>query len=232
MKRPKVKVEKRSVLGKKVRKLRKEGIFPANIYGKDLKSVAVQLPYDEFQPVYKEVGSTGLIDVELDGQARPVLIHNIQLDHLTRLPLHADFYQVNLKEKITTMVPVEIIGEPKAVSDKLGLLLQTLSEIEVEALPENLPDKIEVNVENLAEVDDQITVADIKTPQGATILTDPGQVVVKIGELVTKEAEAEAAAEAQASEEAKAESGAEEGAEAPAEGEEKKEEAPQEKPQE
>lgn len=239
MKRPKLAVEKRTVLGKKVKKLRREGVFPANIYGKDIKSKAVQLPYKDFETAYKEVGSTGLIDVELDSQARPVLIHNVQYNHITRLPLHADFYQVNLKEKITTMVPLVIVGEPKAVSEKLGILLQPLSEVEVEALPEELPENIEVNVENLASVDEQITVGDLKTPQGVAILTDAVQVVVKIGELVTKEAQEQAAAEAQAAEEAKAEALPEEGAEAPAETKEekategeKKEEAPQEKPQE
>lgn len=228
MKRPKLAVEKRNVLGKKVKKLRQEGIFPANIYGKDLKSEAVQLPYKDFETIYKEAGSTGLIDVELDSQARPVLIHNVQYNHVTRLPLHADFYQVNLKEKITTMVPLVIVGEPKAVSEKLGILLQPLSEVEVEALPEELPENIEVNVENLAAVDEQITVSDLKAPNGVTILTDTGQVVAKIAELVTKEAEAEAAAEAAAAEEAKAEG------ETPAEGEEAKApaEGGAEKPQE
>ncbi|QQG40712.1 MAG: 50S ribosomal protein L25 [Candidatus Levyibacteriota bacterium] len=216
-KRPTLKVEKRTVLGENVKKLRKTGIFPANIYGKDIKSLAVQVPYKDFEAVYKDTGETGLVDLQVDGQIRPVLIHNVQKDHLTKTPLHADFYQVNLKEKVKTMVAVATIGEPKAVTDKLGLLMQTLHEIEVEALPADLPEKIEINIEHLANVNDQITIADIKTPTGVTILTDPGQVIVKIVELVTKEAEAEAKAEAAAAEAAKAElAPAEEGA--PAEG--------------
>lgn len=204
MNRPKLIVEKRKILGKTVKKLRREGILPANIYGKDIKSLAVQLPQKEFENAFKDVGETGLIDVAINGEIKPSLIHNVQYDYL-RNPLHADFFQVNLKEKVKTMVPIEIMGEAKAVADKIGLILQPLSELEIEALPEDLPEHIEVNVEALAAIDDQITVESIKPPKNVTILTDPSQVVVKIGELISKEAQEQAAAEAAAAEAAKAE---------------------------
>jgi len=226
MKRHKLKVEKRTVLGKLVKKLRRDGILPCNIYGKGIESTAVQVPLKEFDMVYKEAGETGLVDVELGEKTIPTLIHNMQKDFKGNV-LHADFFQVNLKEKVKTMVPLEIVGEPKAVLDKVGLLMNIMSEIEVEALPADLPENIEVNVEHLANVDDQITVADLKVPAEITILTEPEQVISKIAELVTKEAAAEAAAEEAAAEAAKAE-GAEgataEGAPATAEGETPKEE--------
>jgi len=204
MRKHKLKVEKRTVLGKKVKKLRKEGILPANIYGKDIKSIAVQVPYKEFEKVFKIAGETGLVDVEIDGQVKPSLVHNVQINHYKNTILHADFYQVDLKQKVATMVPLEVIGTAKAVSDKIGLLEEPISEIEVEALPGDLPEKIQVNVENLAAVNEQITVADLKAPQNVTILTDKDHVVAKIGELVSKEAQAQAVAEAQAAEAAKA----------------------------
>ena len=216
MKRYKLKVEERKVLGKQVKKLRRDGILPCNIYGKGIKSTAVQVPQKDFDAVYKEAGVTGLVDVELGDKVTTVLIHNMQKDFRGNV-LHADFFQVNLKEKVKTMVPLEIVGEPKAVLDKIGLLMNILSEVEVEALPTDLPENIEVNVEHLANVDDQITVADLKIPAEVTILTEPEQVISKIGELVTKEAAAEAAAEEAAAEAAKAETTVE-GA-APAEGE-------------
>lgn len=222
MKKVTLAVEKRKVLGKKVKKLRREGLLPANVYGKDVKSESVQLPEKEFVKTFKEVGETGLIELQVDGQVRPVLIHNVQYDPETNAPIHADFYQVNLKEKVKTMVPVVFVGEPQAVVNKVGILLEQMSELEVEALPTDLPENIEVSVEHLANVDEQITVADIKVPAGVTVLSDAGQVVAKIGELVTKEAQAEAAAAAAAAEAAKAEAGAVEGApvegETPAEG--------------
>ena len=212
MKRYKLKVEKRTVLGKMVKKLRREGILPCNIYGKGIKSEAVQVPQTEFDAVFKEAGETGLVDVALGEKSIPVLIHNMQKDFRGNV-LHADFFQVNLKEKVKTMVPLEVVGEPKAVLEKTGLLMNILSEVEIEALPEELPENIQVDVAHLANVDDQITVADLKVPAGVTILTEPEQVVSKIGELITKEAAAEAAAAEAAAEAAKAEAGAAEGAE-------------------
>lgn len=236
MKRENLKVEKRKILGKKVKQLRKDGILPANVYGKDFKSISVQVALKDFEAVYKEAGETGVVDLQVDSQSIPVLIHHVDKDYLSN-PLHAEFYKVNLTEKVKTMVPLEIIGEPKAVVDKVGLLMNITNEVEVEALPTELPENIEVNVENLASIDEQIIISDLKVPQGVEVLTDPNQVVVKIGELVSKEAQEQAAEEAAAAEAAAAEGGAEgeEGAK-PTEGEtseggEKKEEAG-EKPQE
>lgn len=217
MKRHKLKVEKRKVLGKQVKRLRREGVVPGNVYGKNIKSEAVQAPLKEFSDVYKEAGETGLVDLELDGKSIPVLIHNIHKNFRDQV-LHADFYQVNLKEKVKTTVPLEIVGEPKAVSEKIGILMNIIDEVEVEALPEELPDNIEVNVEHLANIDDQITVADLKVLQGVEVLTDASQVVSKIGELVSKEAQEQAAEEAAAAEAAAAEQAAAEGA-VPTEGE-------------
>jgi large subunit ribosomal protein L25 len=237
MKHPQLNVEKRSVVGKKVRKLRREGILPANIYGKELESVSVQVPVKDFEEVFKQVGETGLVDLMLEGERRPILIKNLQLAYPLRTPIHADFFQVNLKEKVKTMVPLVIVGEAKAVTENIGLLMHPASEIEVEALPEALPENIEVNVENLAAIDDQITVADLKIPGEVTVLTDPGQVVAKIGELVIEEPEPEPEAPAEGEEGAEGETLAEgaEGEESgeKAEGEEgKNEEKPAEEKKE
>lgn len=203
MKHPKLTVQKRDVLGKKVKKLRKSGLLPANIYGKDLQSIAVQVPTKEFQETFKEAGRTGLVDVELEGTIHPVLIHNVAMDFVAGQPLHADFFKVNLKEKMTAQVPVVTVGEAKAVTDKIGMIMTPLSQIEVEALPSDLPENIEVNVENLSELGQQITVGDLKAPSGVTILTDPTQVVASVAELVSEEAKEQAAEEAATAEEAK-----------------------------
>jgi len=204
MKRHKLAIEKRKILGKQIKKLRREGILPGNIFGKNIKSTSVQVLLKDFAPVYKEAGSTGLVDLELDGKTIPVLIQDLQTDYKNNV-LHANFYQVNLKEKVKSAMPLEIVGEPKAVTEKIGLLMNILSEIEVEALPENLPEHIEVNVEHLAAVNDQITVADLKVPTGVEVLTDATQVVSKIDELISKEAQELAVEEAAAAEAAKTE---------------------------
>lgn len=204
-KNPVLNSEKRTVLGKAVKKLRREGQLPANVYGKGLSSTAIQVSAKDFETVFKEVGETGLVDLVFEGKSHPVLVKNLQLEYPLRTPLHVDFYQVNLKEKVKTMVPLEIIGEPKAVTDKIGLLLQQINEVEVEALPTELPEKLEVNVEGLAQIGDQIMVSSLSKPEGVEILTDPEQIIVKIDEPVVEEPEEEAPAEGEEGETTEAE---------------------------
>lgn len=218
MKHPQLKAEERKILGKKVKKLRREGFLPGNVYGKGLNSHALQVNLSEFETVYKEAGETGLVDLSYDGKTKPVLIKNLQQNFATRTLLHVDFYQVNLKEKVKTTVPVVLTGEAKAVTDKVGLVLQTLTDIEIEALPDKLPENIEIPVEHLAEIGDQVTVADVKAPEEVTILTDPSQTIVKIAEPTVEEPEPVT----EAAEGAEAEGAATEEGQAAVEGEEAK----------
>lgn len=199
MKRFNLTAETRKITGKQVKKLRREGILPANVYGKDIKSQSLQLPLVDFQKVFSEAGETGVVDLKIGSDTIPVLIHNLHTDY-RNTPLHADFFKVNLKEKVSAMVPVEISGEPIAVTDNIGLLEKITNEVEVEALPTDLPENVPVNVEHLALVGDQITVGDLKAPEQITILSDPNLVIIKIGELVSKEAAEQAAEEAAAAE--------------------------------
>lgn len=228
MKHPQLVSEPRKVLGKKVKKLRREGLLPANVYGKGLDSTAIQVKLSDFQTVFKEVGETGLIDLQVDGQKRPVLVKNMHQTFPHHIPLHVDFYQVNLKEKVKTMVPVVLTGEPTAVTEKLGMLLQTLSEVEIEALPEELPENVEISVEKLAAVDEQLSVEDLKAPAGVTILTAGDQIIAKIGELVVAEPEPETPAEGEEAAAEATEGEAAEGEEK-SEGGESKEETKEEK---
>lgn len=191
MKHPVLKSEPRKVLGKKVKQLRRKGFMPANVYGKDLPSTAVQVTYADFEKVFKAAGETGLVDLEVDGKSRPVLIKNLQMNYQTRTPLHADFFQVNLKEKVKAMIPIILEGEPQAVSEKVGILLQTMSEVEIEALPADLPERIAIDVTPLAAIDDHITISDLPVPSGVTLLSEAGQTVAKIVEMTVEEPEEE-----------------------------------------
>ncbi|MBM3205582.1 50S ribosomal protein L25 [Candidatus Shapirobacteria bacterium] len=178
----KLDVEKRKTTGRGVKALRREGLLPANIYGKKVKSLAVQLETKAFLPTFHQAGETGLVELKVVGEItnRPVLIHDVQFHPVTGDPLHADFYQVDLKEKVTAKVPVELIGEAPAVREKIGILIQTLAEVEVEALPGDLPEKIEVNISSLEKVDDGVSVSELKTPSGVKILTEAKEILAKI----------------------------------------------------
>lgn len=208
--------QKRSVLGHKVKKLRKDGFIPAHVFGHKVKTVHVQVKTGEFHKVFEKAGETGIISLSVDSEKRPVLVRNLQIHPVTDEPLHIDFYQVNLTEKVKVNVPLEIVGESPAVEKKIGLLLTPVSEVEIEALPADLPENIEVDISKLSEIGSEIKVKDLKVDRSKVeVLTDEELVVAQIGELVTKEMEAlEAEVEAEQAEAA---------AEAPAEGEEKPE---------
>jgi large subunit ribosomal protein L25 len=229
MQHPKLTAEIREKLGKKVNQLRAEGKMPANVYGKHIDSRAVQVSYADFLPMYKELGETGIIDLVVGGQAVPVLIKNPQVNYKSSTPFHVDFFQVNLKEKIKTFVPVKLVGEPLAVTEKLGLLMQVLNEIEIEALPEALPEAIEADTTTLAEVGEMLEVSDLTAPEGVTIVTEGDQVVAQISDLVQVEKEPEPVA----AEPVEGEEGAVAEGETPAEGEAATEEGtPEEAPKE
>ena len=209
MKREALTAEKRTITGKKVKFLRREGILPANMFGKAIKSTSLQLPLKDFQKVYNQVHETGLVDLTVGNETHPVLIQNIHIQPITHTPLHADFFKVNLKEKVKATIPIVGVGEPKAVADKIGVLLQSLSEVEVEALPADLPEHIEINIEGLSQIDDSLTIADLKAPTGVGILAEPTEMVFRIAELVSEEAEELAAEEEAAAEAASEETTAE-----------------------
>jgi large subunit ribosomal protein L25 len=198
MEKHQLQADARSQVGRKVKKLRTAGKIPATVYGKNVPSIAVSVVGDTFVKVYEKAGSSALVELTVDGSVRPVLIHNVQNDVVTGAPLHIEFFQVDLKQKVRTKVPLEFTGEAQAVLQKAGVLLTIIDEVEVEALPTELPEHIGVDVSGLKALDEELKVADIKAPKGVTVLTDTVLTIAKIGPLVTKEAEAEAAAEAAA----------------------------------
>ncbi len=188
MANPKLEASKRKTLGRKVKKLRREGILPANLYGKKIKSQSLQISLKDFQKIYQETGETGLLDLKIDSETRPVLIHNVQLHPVSGEPLHADFRQVSLTEKTVATVPIEISGESPAIEQGIGVLIQPISEIEVEALPQDLPEHLLVDISKLAQVDDQVAVSDIQIDRKKIeIKADLGAIVAKIGRLEKEE---------------------------------------------
>lgn len=185
----KLTAEKRTILGRKAKTLRREGILPANIYGKKVKSLAVQTDLKSFLAAFKKTGETSIVGLKVKGEkkSRPVLIHNVQFDPVSDQPLHTDFYQVDLKEKVTTEVPIELVGESPAAKEKIGILIQPLTDVEVEALPTELPDKLELDISGLKEVDDAVTVADLKVPKEVKVLTPEKEMLAKIEPLAKEE---------------------------------------------
>ena len=209
---------KREVFGRKLKALRREGVVPANVYGKMTPSTSVQVDLKNFLKVFEEAGETGLVTLKIGSDSRPVLIHNVQRNPVTGNPVHVDFLQVDLKEKVTVMVPLEFTGEAQAEKEEVGIVVRQLNEIEVEALPTELPESIEVDLSGLAQIDDAIKVSDLKVDTSKVeVLTDSEQIVAAVAEPAKEEeplpVEGEEGAEGEAGEagESPAEGGEEAG---------------------
>jgi large subunit ribosomal protein L25 len=214
-----LKAATRDLLGKSSRRLHGQGKLAAVVYGHNTKATPLVLDRLEFQKVFLKSGRTHLVDLVVDGRTDKVLVREIQT-HPRRLgPIHVDFYQVNLEEKITVEVPVHLVGESAAVKRGDADILQPIHSLRVECLPSDIPEAFEVDMTPLEEIESEVRIADIKMPKGVTVLIDPEELVVKIikkremkveEEVPTAEAalvgEGEAAAEG---EEAAAEEGAE-----------------------
>ncbi|MDD5147376.1 MAG: 50S ribosomal protein L25 [Candidatus Daviesbacteria bacterium] len=228
MDRLSLKAEERKILGKKVKKLREDGQLPGHVFGKGVESESVCVDGKTFLKTFKEAGETGLIDLKIGAEkVRPVMVRGVQYDPVSDEPIHIDFYQVNLSEKVKVPVPLVLIGEqPESVKLGEAIVLQTLNEIEVEALPTDLVEKIEVDISTLQNIDDAITVGQLQFDKDKlTVQVPEEEIVVKLAPAVTAEMEklleeqaAEAAAVAVEAAAVEGEEAAVEG-EAPAEGE-------------
>ncbi|MDD4026583.1 MAG: 50S ribosomal protein L25 [Candidatus Shapirobacteria bacterium] len=169
----------RTVVGRKVRQLRKEGLIPATVYGHKFESLSIQFKTLELEKLFNEVGESGLVELLIGEEKLPILFRNPQYSAILGDLIHIDCYKVNLKEKITASVPIEFIGESVAVKEG-NTLIEVTTEVEVEALPTDLPKSIEVDISVLNAVDDAITVADIKLDEKVEMVTSLEQVIVKI----------------------------------------------------
>lgn len=170
----------RKIVGKKVSKLRKEGMVPANIYGVDFKSTSISLPVKEFIKVYRNARETGIVYTKLDNKELPVLIKNVQKHPVTEAILHVDLRKIDLTKKIQTEVPVKTVGTSEAVIQKAGVLLTQSESLLVEALPKDIPHQIEIDISNIKEIGQEIKVADLPKSTSYEIKTPAQKVVISV----------------------------------------------------
>ncbi len=190
--RPRLAAESRTITGKKVAGLRREGRLPAVVFGHGTASEPVTIDAHNFDQLRRHTGSSTLIDLSVDGgKARPVLLHGIQVHRLTRRPLHVDLFAVRMTEELT--VDVQLVPDGLAPATlQGGSLVHPVSMVRARALPGNLPESIHYDLGSLETYDDTITVGDLVVPEGVTIQTDPADIIARV--LEPREAEAEVVA--------------------------------------
>jgi large subunit ribosomal protein L25 len=192
-----LKAEKRDVLGKKTRFLRRQGITPAHVIGHNLESRSIQCDTAELQKIIAHAGATHLITLKIAGEKTPhsVFVKEVQHDPLQKQLFHVDFYQVKKGEKMQVVVPVVLNGESPALKYSARFLTHGLTELTIDCLPENVPPQIDVDISILEELDQAIYVKDLVVDPDIHIHADPDQLVVKISESFVKPEEEEITAE-------------------------------------
>jgi large subunit ribosomal protein L25 len=175
-------VNKREILGKRVRHLRRQGITPVHLFGHGIDSLALQCDTGELETVLARAGHTGLVSIKLDHEkkSRSVVVREFDRDWRKGQLLHVDFYQVRMGEKIRLEVPISLVGEAPALKSKDNMLAHELGTLTVECLPARIPDSIEVDVSSLTEPGEAIRIKDIPLVEDVTVLNDPELVVAKI----------------------------------------------------
>jgi large subunit ribosomal protein L25 len=183
-----LRAEPRTVFGKKVGRLRREGLVPGVVYGPVIKdTIAVSVNARDFAKFYNRVGHSTVFSLEWESQTQPVLIREVQSDPVRRDHLHIDFFAPNMKVTLRQSVPV-VLHNPN--SDAQGMLQHLMNEIEVEALPADLPHQLDVDIHALVEIGDHLLVGDIAAPRGVAIISDSGEMIASlIPETVQEEPE-------------------------------------------
>ena len=179
--RPSLQATHREITGKHVARLRSAGQLPAVVYGRGEPSTNVQVDTHAFEQLRRHAGPNTLVDLTIDGdRPRPILVHDVQLNHVTGRMLHADLYLVRMTDELTVDVPLVATGESEAIKTLGGTLLHVTEHLRVKALPDHLPQAVTYDLAALETFDDAIHVRDLEIPSDVTLLTDLDEIVAKV----------------------------------------------------
>ena len=174
-------LDPRSVLGKKVKLLRKADVIPVHLYGRGIESRSLQCDGKTLLGVLTQAGRNTPITVTITGQSGQELafVREIQWDPLRGDMVHVDFMRVDIAEVVTAFIPVSLTGESPAVRLVRGTVVQQLREVEVQALPLDMPAEMSVDLAMIADPADVIRVRDLAVPASVTLLTDPEDAIAR-----------------------------------------------------
>src|SRR6478735_1803164 len=162
-----LKVDERTVHGKKVAKLRQEGLVPAVVYGPGIEPMAVQVPHNVMEKAYQAAGKHAPVHLTIGTKKKITMIKDIEINPVRRTISHVSFHAVKASDPVVAEVPIRLVGEGESEAEKVGLIvLQNLDKIEVKALPMDLPDAVEVNITELKEPGEKVLLSDAVLPEG------------------------------------------------------------------
>ena len=189
-----LKATRREVTGKQVRAVRREGKLPAVIYGRHIdKPIPVVLNRHESSLILARVGSSSLVNVDVDGTVYPVLVRERQRDILYGTLLHIDFMAVSMTEKLRAEVRIDLVGEAPAIARFGGTLVTGVDSLEIECLPGDLPESLKLDITGLVNISDALYVKDLTIPAGVEIFVELDEMVVMVSAPMAEEVEEAAA---------------------------------------
>lgn len=169
---------KRTITGKQVKALRRQGELPAVIYGHHLDPIAISLNAHDAGLKLGRITSSQLLTIELDGKQYPTLVREKQRNYIRGTLTHVDFLAVSLDEKIRAEVGIELTGMSLAVKDFAAILVNNLTELHIECFPDDLPEKVVVDVTPIQRIGDSLRVSDVVMSDKVQILNPPDEVIV------------------------------------------------------
>lgn len=164
-------LEERTVQGKKVERLRREGLVPTIVYGSGVDPQNTQAPHNILEKVVQAAGTHTPVHLTIGTKKRIAMIKDVDWNVVKHTLNHVSFHAVKQNEPVVAEVPIRLIGEGESDAERAGLVvLQALERLEVKALPMDLPEALEVSVESLKEVGDRLLVGDINLAKGVEIV--------------------------------------------------------------
>jgi large subunit ribosomal protein L25 len=172
-----IEATRRTVTGKQVGQLRREGKLPAVLYGHKFDPTPITLDRRTASKTLHGASRSTLITIALDGSEHNALVREIQRDFIRGDLLHVDFQVVSMTEKIRSVVPIVVEGTSPAVAEYNAVLISRMTQLEVEALPQDLPENFTIDVSVLDHIGDAIHVRDIEVPINVAVLTDREEII-------------------------------------------------------
>lgn len=175
-----LKAERRTVKGKQVKALRRDGILPGVVYGPASEPTAIQMNSREATRVLRTIKGTQLIDLVIDGETKPVLLQDIER-HAIRGDLeHVDLYAPDMDKPLKVYIPINITGQSFAVNSLSGVLVRGITELHIEVFPRDLIASVTVDIGALQQIGQSITVKDVAVPGTVKVLDDPDTMLARV----------------------------------------------------
>ncbi len=177
-----LKLDRRTVIGKKVKQLRRQGVIPVHVYGADMGPENLQVDDLTLNRTLLQVGSNIPVSVEYEGQGdeKVCFVREVQRHPVTDEVIHVDFLRVDVTQTVSAEVPLVLTGSSLAVSEMAGTLLQNVQSLLIEALPMDMPAELQADISGLVDFDASIQVSDVSVPDNVTVLNDPDDTIARV----------------------------------------------------